>query len=385
MPGGCTAAYQSFLTTMDPHGYIHRVHPIILPGGARYAGSLSGLAVSRERGTAWACGKEENDRDFSVFSFKLSDLDVGFGQAPLSYETRSIQVCHVQTVTGMRGTPGREACLLHWDRKRQWLWIGNSAQQHERGEAVAHRVENTQCSSGGTTSIPGSLVYRRVEYGSHVASFTFLTDVLGDHYAAIARCDNFAGANAGQPCSLQFYETDTYRTRSLTNSPTLTIRTPAGIGNIVHDTSIGRRPTGGGYMQASFVGMTSALADDTANGGGEPEDRVFVLRTPYLSTGIRKRVDRVTLSFGGVQIIPNGFPLLPFIPTRPEDQDPVVDRRQLTAKRMVEELSWGSQSEQGHVDLDAGGKTEAGRRLQVLSPPPVTLLPCPWEPRAPAC
>lgn len=73
VPGGCTASYQSFLATTDQFGALHRVHPITLPGGHRYAGSLSGLTISRELGTVWACGKEEGEADFSIFTFRLSE------------------------------------------------------------------------------------------------------------------------------------------------------------------------------------------------------------------------------------------------------------------------------------------------------------------------
>ena len=288
VPGGCTASYQSFLTTLDPFGMIHKVHPIVLPTGGKYAGTLSGLTVSRELRTAWACGKEEGDLDFSVFSFSLDDLDVGFEQAPLSYTTSEIRACHVRTLTGMRGTAGKEACLLHWDKKKQLLWAGNTAQPGEAGQAAAHNTVATPCGhSDSTVSAIGPLIYSRMSYGAHVTSFTFLTDVLGDDYVSIARCDNFAGSNSGKPCKLEFHEVSRSRGGMwLSNAePTLTIRTPAGIGSLVHDTSLGVQAAGGGFFQASFVGMTSQHADDTANSGGEPEDRVFVIRTPFLKVG----------------------------------------------------------------------------------------------------
>ena len=285
VPGGCTANYQSFLTTLDQAGMIHQVHPVLLPGGGKYAGTMSGLTVSRELRTAWACGKEEGDLDFTLLSFSLDDLDVGFEGAPLRYVTREIRACHAQTLTGMRGTPGKEQCLLQWDKKRQLLWVGNTAQPAEIGQATAYNTVMTQCpDSGKITYAMGPLIYARMTYGEHVTSFSFLTDLLGDDYVSLARCDNFNGADAGRPCKLEFHAVSRSREGMWLHNanPTLTIRTPAGIGSLVHDTSIGVDQADGGYMQASFVGMTSQHADDTTNAGGEPEDRVFILRTPFL-------------------------------------------------------------------------------------------------------
>jgi hypothetical protein len=209
VPGGCTASYVSFLATADQFGALYRTHPIRLASGQRYAGTLSGVAVSRELGTVWACGKEQGDLDFSLFTFRLADIDIGFGRAPLSYETIEITPCHVATLRGMRGTPGKEVCHLHWDKKKQWLWTGNTAQPGERGQAAAHNTAHQQCGSGGMVSAMGPHVYSRMDYGPHVTSFTFLTDVLGDDYLSLARCDNFNSRSAVKPCKLEFHEVPT--------------------------------------------------------------------------------------------------------------------------------------------------------------------------------
>ena len=292
VPGGCTASYVSFLATADQFGQVYAVHPIRLPNGNKYAGTLSGVAVSRELGTVWACGKEQDDLDFSLFTFRLTDVDIGFDGAPLSYITREIRPCHVATLWGMRGTPGKEACQLHWDKKKQWLWAGNTAQPGERGWAAAHNTARQQCeadSGGGVAFAMGPLVYSSMDYGLHVSSFTFLTDVLGDDYVSLARCDNFNSGSAVKPCKLEFHEVHRHRRgMHLTDaSSTLTIRTPSGLGSLAHDTSLGSSAAGGGYFAASFIGMTSAHADDTALGGGEPEDRVFVFRTPCTSMDLQ--------------------------------------------------------------------------------------------------
>jgi hypothetical protein len=144
-------------------------------------------------------------------------------------------------------------------------------------------------------------------------------------------------------------------------SPTLTIRTPSGLGSVAHDTALGTSAAGGGYFTASFVGMTSAHADATALGGGEPEDRVFMLRTPYLRTGIRKTVDRVSLSVGGFEVIPP-LELLPFFELRPNAQELVVARR-----RMTEALAAARQSEGAFAARPDEG---SGRRLSFLPTPP---------------
>lgn len=120
--------------------------------------------------------------------------------------------------------------MLHWDRKKYWLWAGNHAQPGQGGSAFAHTTEPVDCGGGNVAYAMSSLIYSRMDFGPHVASFTFLTDVLGDDYVALARCDNFPGAGSGKPCKLEFFEVGRDR-RGLTLSgePSLSIRTPAGI------------------------------------------------------------------------------------------------------------------------------------------------------------
>ena len=104
----------------------------------------------------------------------------------------------------------------------------------------------------------------------------------------------------------------------LTNrEPVSTIRVPTGISSLVHDTSLGVTSTGGGYFHASFTGMTTEQADVTATYQGDPEDRVFVFREPFLKTGFRKSADNLHLAFGGMDIIPAGTQILGFVPLRP--------------------------------------------------------------------
>ena len=119
VPGGCTANYQSFLATADPQGMLHNLHQIFTPEGARYDGSLSGLAVAAELGTVFACGKEHDAADFSLLSFKISDIQVGFEAAGVPASTIQLmgrwssdiyciytRICHTQVLSASRAMGG---------------------------------------------------------------------------------------------------------------------------------------------------------------------------------------------------------------------------------------------------------------------------------------
>ena len=101
-----------------------------------------------------------------------------------------------------------------------------------------------------------------MEYGEHVTSFSFLTDVLSDDYLALSRCDLFDRAAKTLPCKLEFYEVGRSRDVQgiVQKSPTLSIRTPAGLGSLTHDTSLGVDSISGGHMHVSFTGRTSRLS-----------------------------------------------------------------------------------------------------------------------------
>ena len=329
--GSCAGGYRSFLTSNDQYGMIHNVHPIVTPDGSAYTGSLTGLAVARELNTIFACGKEHGDADYSLFSFKLSDVDVPIDPyAPVEYGERTIRMCHSQTLSGYRGTPGKERCSLHWDAWKQWLWIGNTAQQGEIGRARAFVPSSRSCADGGTAQSISSYSVFDMNYGEHVAAFSFMTDVLNDDYAILSRCDLFDRRSKTKPCTLEFHDVGRDRSGARTlGSPTLSIRTPGGLGNIVADTTLGVSQQNGGHIHTSFVGMTSEHADDTESGGGDPEDRVFLLTTPFLRTGARKTVDRISLSVAGAHVVP-GLPLLAFMPTSSSNELQVQRRRHLT-------------------------------------------------------
>ena len=372
VPGGCTASYQSFMATADPHGMVHTIHQIITPSGAKYAGSMSGLAVSHDLGTVWVCGKEYDQADYSLMSFKLSDLNVGFGAAGLTYNTRTVRMCSMKTIIGYRGTAGKERCNLAWDKKKQWLWVGNTAQAGETGRAQAFTTTQASCPGGGTVFNANSYSVFAMSYGEHVSSFSFLTDMLGDDYVSLARCDIFDRKAKTKPCKIEFHEVGRNRegARSL-GSPTLGIRTPAGLGNLVSDTSLGVTPYNGGYFQASFVGMTSEHADETESGGGEPEDRVFVFRTPFLKTGVRKSVDRASLRVGGVDIVP-GVEILQFLPLNPSEPELEIQRRRAESTVDDETMASDAAKDMRHAVAMPGNR----RRLWVfkvlsVSPPSI--------------
>ena len=368
VPGGCTENYQSFLAPLDMYGRIHKVHPIMLPGGGKYQGSLTGLAVSRELGTVWACGIAPGGYHYSLLTFKLSDMDVSFNAAESKWGEKEIIACSVQELSSHDHK--QKKCTLHWDKKTQWLWIGNDAIKGQTGAARAFSPQTTVCAEGGSAhTIRTNVVIKSMEYGQHVASFSFLSDVLSDDYLALSRCDLYDRAAKTLPCKLEFYGVDRRRNEAqsiASKSPTLTIRTPAGMGNLNHDTSLGVKPVEGGFFHGSFVGMTSEHADETEIGGGEPEDRIFVFRTPYLKTGIRKTVDRISLRVAGATIVPP-MPLLAFLPTNPGDSLDVERRRLQEESSVVAGEGGGAMTATSRARRIVGHHSTERRRLDLLA------------------
>ena len=100
----------------------------------------------------------------------------------------------------------------------------------------------------------------------------------------------------------------------------MSMRIPTGVGTLAHDSSLGRPATAGSYFTMSFLGQTAENAEDTLRWHGDPEDRVMVFKAPYMSTGIRKSVDRLALTILNVAIIPGSTQLLPFLSLEPPDR-----------------------------------------------------------------
>jgi hypothetical protein len=235
-----------------------------------------------------------------------------------------IRMCKTQQLESFGSTGGKAKCNLNWDKKNLLLWAGNTAQPGEDGFARAYEMSRTRsgCPAGGSTiSAPVSYSRSVMVYGPHVSAFAFLTDILDDDYVAVARCDNY-NRNHGS-CVLEFFSVPHLRRGMLDlatiGGPQLALRIPSGIGSLVHDTSLGLPSTAGGYFHASFIGTTPENVESTEAQGGDPEDRVFVFRTPILRTGVRKSVDSFKLVIGGVELVPAGTELVPVLLLKPED------------------------------------------------------------------
>ena len=353
MPGGCTDAYQSFFAGVDKNGQLSMVYPISLPSGQVYAGSLTGLASSPMDNSLWACGREDEDGPWYLYSFDLRPMEFGFGvieeTADGLYPEVPVRMCHRKQLRGdLRVTKGKEKCMLNFDAKKRWLWVGNMAQPGETGQAWGYDLQDV---GGGCTTISDYEPRGHMTYGQHVSAFSFLTDLLGDDYVGVGRCDNF-NRNTG-PCAIEFFDVTRARDSMdlTTKTPGTIIRTPDGIGSLVHDTSLGVAATNGGYFHMSFVGMTPENVDKASEYEADPEDRVFQLRTPFLSTGIRKRVDNIGLSIGGADIIPAGTNIIPnsLIPLKPPEPDcSTVEARQAGCADMGTPASRRRQLSRGH-------------------------------------
>ena len=328
VPGGCTDMYQSFFAGIDMAGNLAIVYPISLPNGEIYAGTLTGVAVSPPDEALWACGREDENGPWYLFSFDLRPMQFGWDKIEKTeddlYPEHPIRMCHRKKLPDdLRVINGKEKCMVSFDAKRRWLWVGNLAQEKENGHAWAYDLQNigTEWDRCITTS---DYTRKEMKYGKHVSAFSFLTDVLGDDYVGIGRCDNFNRVD--EPCAMEFYEVDRNREdMDLTamEDPGTVIRVPQQIGNLVHDSSLGVPPEKGGYFHLSFVGMTPENVDKSLEYGYDPEDRIFTVRTPFLSTGIRKRVDEIALSIGGAEIIAAGTKIIPesWVPTKPPDPE----------------------------------------------------------------
>ena len=172
-PGGCTPDYISLLVSTAPFGNIVKIHGINDPQGKVYAGSLTGLAVARSDRRVYACGKEYDKKEYSLFVFNLADVDVKSinPKTERDIPRKDIQMCQRIQVSGIRGTTGKERCLLSWDAETDFLWIGNTAQPGESGKATAFKPPGC---SGGLRPVG-----RELDLGEHASAFSFMKDYLG--------------------------------------------------------------------------------------------------------------------------------------------------------------------------------------------------------------
>lgn len=108
-------------------------------------------------------------------------------------------------------------------------------------------------------------------YGKHVSAFTFMTDLLGDEYLAIGRCDNFN--RNYDPCKLEFFEVGRSRSNLdiTSRDPGTAIRTPTGISSLAHDSNLDVSVVDGGYFHLSFDGMTPENIDRSAENDADQE------------------------------------------------------------------------------------------------------------------
>ena len=208
----CDTELRSFLATTDQLGTITRVYPTDKPSGERYQGSLTGLAVAPELGTAWACGKTEGDSFWSVHAFQLHHLRGSWTKVtPGEHTEERVRMCRTEkvahsnlgTLNSAAWRAGKARCNLHWDHANQLLWVSSLAQPDESGAAYAYSVSPMACSGqqGSVSMITGHII-STMKLGSYVTSLSTFTDLLGDHYLALARCDNLIRNSA--PCVNEF-------------------------------------------------------------------------------------------------------------------------------------------------------------------------------------
>lgn len=237
---------QSFLATTDQWGRVPHVFPLRTPSGASYAGSTTGIALSRDKNTLWVCGQQlpnagsaqlltgdsvdwtalgpseggsdaaasNVDDGWHLSTYQLTSEFDGWDVAPDDgdYAQSELTACIMQplppSVFPRSSGSSKDRCSLSWDDKTQTLWVGNLARPEaagSRGVARGYHVESAGCdggSGGDSAWVPvlSGPSRSQVEYGPLVTSFGFLTDSLGDDVRnirlqtvplALARADHF--------------------------------------------------------------------------------------------------------------------------------------------------------------------------------------------------
>ena len=321
---GCEEPDQTLLVGIDMFGSVGSVSPVSYPNGTIYQGSMEHLAVSRELGTVWGCGRADEHSPYMLYSFALEDLALNWTDSPTrTYLHRPVNMCSAVELDPnlIPPTEGKSKCLLSYDRMTQWLWIGNTAQPGEPGRAAAYEPYKVKCTTGGGSAfMVRPYVRSRMVFGPNVVSFTFTMDILGDEYVTLARCDNFRRNK--RPCRLEFHAADRWRKSMYIGArkPVDSLRVPTGIGSLVADTSLGVRATAGGFLSISYIGTTAENIEWTTQTNGNPEDRLFLFRVPILRTGTRKSVDVVSLKLLGIELMPGGQ-FMPSEELRPNEAD----------------------------------------------------------------
>ena len=267
----CDTVVPTLIASVDPWGSVKAIHEIYAPRLSTgyiepYGGGFTGLAVSTDDSAVWACGRWRRETGWHLFSFRLSDFDHGLGPAENGrYNQHTRTACYVKPLPASFQPP---SCTLTWDKSKRWLWFGSLAQPDEFSQFMGYDVGTVP--GDGSCSTIGS-VRSTMQAGEHVTAFSFMTDLLGDDYVAIARCDPLLKGN--QPCKAEFYETT--RSRSgldlTTKDPISKIRVPSGISSLTHDTSLGVQAVGGGFIHVAFNGMTTLNSDATEGANGDPE------------------------------------------------------------------------------------------------------------------
>ena len=64
----------AYLARTDTQGVVQAAHSVVNSEGNTYQGNLTGLAVSQKHGVAWACGRQEENGNWFLYTFTLSEL-----------------------------------------------------------------------------------------------------------------------------------------------------------------------------------------------------------------------------------------------------------------------------------------------------------------------
>ena len=336
----------SFIALTDPYGLVWGVHIMRFPNGEGYTGSVHGIAAAPQINTVFACGREEGDAHWSVFSFNEGDFKTVSSEIynfanedrwNQKYEEKQLIACGVRTFQDTQLAPrrGKEKCTLAWEPRTGLLWLGTIAQPGEDGWALAYRPS-------GTGSCPGDLgagySERRMAYGSHVTAFSFFPDVFGRPHVAITKCDNYNKMDV--PCKIEFHLTEEFGDDDILlvqpmgpggcakygepppskEASTLqtAIRVPHGISSLTHDTQLfgydgHEHLAGPGRFETSFISQTPQNVRRSQDFLYDTEDRIFIFKAPILTSATSKRLDSLSVKVIGTEVVP-GLPMLMTIP-----------------------------------------------------------------------
>ena len=202
----------TMLAVVDGYGNLTGQHDLYDENLFKYGGSITGIAVSEEHDTVWACGQKWADASWEVLRFSLADVR--------GTNNNWIQMTGRQPIEWLKDAGAVRCTLTRFATATldpDLLWVGAVVDPDniDGGEARAYSVRVPPLPAGELT-IPTSLLGAAVPtltYGADVQGFAFFKNAFDTPHVALARCG--AWFNSTDPCAIEFHYLDSgsFRTR----------------------------------------------------------------------------------------------------------------------------------------------------------------------------